>query len=70
MQDGPERTALYEQLYEMAGNEVPWIYGMHRTSVTVYQGWIKNYKYIEFTQTQVQYLNADLEAKKELLKKF
>ncbi len=70
MQDGPERTALYEQLYEMAGNEVPWIYGMHRTSVTVYQGWVKNYKYIEFNHTQVQYLNADLEAKKELLKKF
>ncbi len=70
MQDGPERTALYEQLYEMAGNEVPWIYGMHRTSVSVYQGWVKNYKYIEFNHTQVQYLNADLEAKKELLKKF
>lgn len=70
MQDGPARTALYEQLYEMAGNEVPWIYGMHRTSVTVYQGWVKNYKYIEFNHTQVQYLNADLEAKKELLKKF
>lgn len=70
MQDGPERTALYEQLYEMAGNEVPWIYGMHRTSVSLYQGWVKNYKYIEFNHTQVQYLNADLEAKKELLKKF
>jgi ABC-type transport system substrate-binding protein len=70
MQDGPERTALYEQLYEIAGNEVPWIYGMHRTAVTVVQGWVKNYKYLEFTQTQVQYLNVDLEAKKELLKKF
>lgn len=70
MQDGPERTELYEKLYEMVGDDVPWIYGMHRTTVSLAQGWLKNYKYIEFNHTQAQYLNVDLEAKKELLKKF
>jgi oligopeptide transport system substrate-binding protein len=70
MQDSPERTALYEKLYEMAAEQVPWIYGMHRTEVKLHQGWLKNFKYIEFTQHQSHYLNVDLETKKELLKKF
>lgn len=69
MQDSPERTALYEQMYVLAAEQVPWIYGMHRTAVTVFHGWLKNYKYIEFTQTQVQYLNLDLESKKVLVNK-
>jgi ABC-type transport system substrate-binding protein len=70
MQDSPERTALYEKLYEMVGDDVPWIYGLHRTTVSVSHGWMKNYKYTEFDNSQAQYLNVDLEAKKELLKKF
>lgn len=70
MQDSPERTALYEKLNEIAAEQVPWIYGMHRTDVKLHHGWVKNYKFIEFTQTQAQYLNIDLEAKKELLKKY
>mgnify|MGYP001627394734 CR=1 FL=1 len=70
MQDGPARTALYEKLYEMIGNDVPWIFGVHRTSISVSQGWLRNYKYHEFNNTQMQYLNVDLEAKKELIKKF
>ncbi|MBY0515654.1 MAG: ABC transporter substrate-binding protein [Bacteriovoracaceae bacterium] len=70
MQDSPERTALYEKLYEMVGDDVPWIYGVHRTTVSLNHGWLKNYKYIEFNHTQSQYLNVDLETKKELLKKF
>lgn len=69
MQDSPERTALYEKMYVLAGEQVPWIYGMHRTAVTVYHGWLKNYKYIEFTQTQTQYLNVDLESKKVMVNK-
>lgn len=70
MQDGPERTALYEKLSEMSADAVPWIYGLHRTEVRLQQGWLRNFKFIEFNHTQAQYLNVDLEAKKELLKKF
>jgi oligopeptide transport system substrate-binding protein len=70
MQDSPERTAMYEKLNEIAGMELPMIYGVHRTSNQVAQGWLKNFKFIEFTQTQAQYLKVDTEVKKELLKKF
>jgi hypothetical protein len=54
----------------MAANEVPWIYGFHRTEIFLAQAWLKNYKPIEFQHTQAQYLNVDLEVKKELSKKF
>ena len=70
MQDGPERTAMYEKLSEMSAEAVPWIYGLHRTEVRLQQGWMRNFKFIEFNHAQAQYLNVDLEAKKELLKKF
>jgi oligopeptide transport system substrate-binding protein len=69
LQDSPERTALYEKMYVLAAEQVPWIYGVHRMAVTVLHGWLKNFKYTEFTVTQAQYLNVDLEAKKELAKK-
>jgi ABC-type transport system substrate-binding protein len=70
MQDTPERTALYEKLYELAAQQMPIIFGVHRTSLQLVQGWLKNFKFFEFTQTQAQYLRVDTEVKKELLKKF
>lgn len=70
MQDGEERTALYEKLNEMAAEDVPWIFALHRTETRLQQGWLRNFKFIEFNHAQAQYLNVDLEAKKELLKKF
>lgn len=70
MQDTPERTTLYEKLNEMAAEDVPWIFAMHRTEVRLIQGWLRNFKYIEFNHAQAQYLSVDLEVKKELLKKF
>jgi oligopeptide transport system substrate-binding protein len=70
LQDSSNRTSMYEKMNEMAANEVPWIYGFHRTEIFLAQAWLKNYKPIEFQHTQAQYLNVDLEVKKELSKKF
>lgn len=70
MQDSPERTALYEKLNEMAALDVPWIFGFHRTDIYLAQAWLKNFKHMEFNHTQFQYLNVDLEVKKQLIKKF
>jgi oligopeptide transport system substrate-binding protein len=70
LQEGPERTALYEKLNEMVAVDVPWIFGFHRTKFYLVQAWLKNYKFMEFNHTQFQYLNVDLEVKKELSKKF
>jgi len=70
MQDSPERTELYEKLNEMAALDVPWVVGFHRTDIYLSQPWLKNYKFIEFDHASFQYLNVDLEVKRELIKKY
>jgi oligopeptide transport system substrate-binding protein len=70
MQDSPERTAQYEKLNEMSALDVPWVLGFHRTDIYLAQAWLKNFKHMEFNHTQFQYLNVDLEVKKQLIKKF
>jgi oligopeptide transport system substrate-binding protein len=70
LQDSPERTDLYEKLNEMIAFEVPWILGFHRTDIYLTQAWLKNFKHMEFNHSQFQYLNVDLEVKKQLLNKF
>lgn len=70
LQDSPERNSMYEKVNEMVATESPWIFGFHRTKFYLSHAWLKNFKFIEFTHTQFQYLNVDLEVKKELSKKF
>ncbi len=70
MQDSPERTAMYEKLNEMVALDLPWVIGFHRTDIYLAQAWLKNYKHMEFNHSQFQYLNVDLEVKKQLSKKF
>lgn len=70
LQDGPERTKMYEELNAMAALDVPWIFGFHRPEVYVSQAWLRNFKQMEFNHSQFQYLGVDLEVKKELSKKF
>ncbi len=70
LQDGPERSAFYEKLNETVAVDSPWIFGFHRTKFYLSQAWLKNFKFMEFNHSQFQYLNVDLEVKKELSKKF
>jgi ABC-type transport system substrate-binding protein len=70
LQDGPERSAFYEKMNEMVATEMPWIFGFNRTKFYLSHAWLKNYKFMEFNHSQFQYLNVDLEVKKELSKKF
>jgi oligopeptide transport system substrate-binding protein len=70
LQDSLERTSMYEKLNEMAALDTPWIFGYHRTEIYLAQAWLKNFKFMEFNHNQFQYLNVDLEVKKQLFKKF
>jgi ABC-type transport system substrate-binding protein len=69
MQDTPERTAIYEKMYRIAAENIPWIFGVHRQNFIIRHGYIKNYVPSDFNQGQVQYLNVDLKKKAEILKK-
>ncbi|MCY4643838.1 MAG: ABC transporter substrate-binding protein [Bacteriovoracales bacterium] len=66
LHDSPERTKLYEKMYKIAADRLPWIYGVHRQSFIMTQGWLKNFKKMEFEQGTEQYLSIDLEKKKQL----
>ncbi len=70
LQDSPERTAMYEKLNESVALDAPWVFGFHRTDIYMAQAWLKNFKHMEFNHSQFQYLNVDLEVKKQLSKKF
>lgn len=70
MQESPERAQLYDRLNQIAALDTPWIWSFHRSQFYVGQAWVKNFKNMEFNHTQFQYLNVDLEVKKELMKKF
>jgi len=69
MQDSPERTKIYEELYKMAAEEMPLLYGVHRQGYTLFHGWLKNFISTDFEAHQEIYLNVDIEKKKELIKK-
>jgi ABC-type transport system substrate-binding protein len=70
MQPSPERTALYEQLTKLAAEAVPMIYTVHQVHPALYHGWVKNYLWTDFHYGTEQYVNIDLQQKKELLSKF
>lgn len=70
LQDTPERTALYEKINRYAASQVPWLFALHRTRHHLIHSWVKNFKFTEFTATQFQYLDVDLEKKKEAQSKF
>jgi oligopeptide transport system substrate-binding protein len=70
MPDSPERTKLYAQMNKMIALEVPWMLGLHRTKEYLSQGWVKNFVYSEYFNHLYQYLDVDMEKKKELSKKF
>ncbi len=69
MQDSPERTELYRKLNMYIGEQVPWIFGLHREEYMVTQAWLKNYKFTDFTHGREKYLNIDTAKKTEYLKK-
>ncbi|MCM2349207.1 MAG: ABC transporter substrate-binding protein [Bacteriovoracaceae bacterium] len=70
LQDTPERSKLYAEINQMVSEDVPWILGFHRQKQYLSQGWIKNFEYTEYFQHLFQYLDVDLEKKKELSSKF
>ena len=69
LQDSPERTALYEKMNRIVAEKVPWIFGVHRQSYVLFHSWVKNYINADFNAGQAQYLNIDIDAKKEAIKK-
>lgn len=69
MQDSPERTKLYEAMNQEVAEQVPYIFGVHRTSFVVKHGWLKNHKFSTFSHGNAKYMDIDLAKKAELIEK-
>jgi oligopeptide transport system substrate-binding protein len=69
MQNSPERTKKYEEMYRYIGEEMPLVFGFHRVNYALNQGWLRNNKYHEFNHGMSKYLGIDLEKKEQLQKK-
>ncbi len=67
MQPGPERAALYAKLAQQVAEEVPLIFGVHRTSFVLKHAWLKNYKFSTFSGGNAKYYDIDLKKKKEVI---
>jgi oligopeptide transport system substrate-binding protein len=70
MQDTPQRTSIYQKLYEMAADLAPLIYGVHRQNFRLTHSWLKNFLNSDFDAGQAQYLDVDLELKNKLMNTF
>lgn len=69
MNDSPERTELYKKMNRILAEDVPALYTTHRPSMSFYYSWVLNYQYFDPKRSDsVQYLDIDLEKKKELSK--
>jgi len=65
MQPGPNRAKRYAKLSKMVAEEVPVIFGVHRTSFVLKHSWMKNYKFSTFSHGHAKYYDIDLKQKKK-----
>ena len=67
MADSPARTQLYEQMNQMAAEQVPMIYTVHKTVHILHHSWLKNYILTDFdSYGQDQYLDVDMQEKQAM----
>jgi ABC-type transport system substrate-binding protein len=69
MQDSPERTKIYEKLNRLIAEDMPMIFGVHRTRIFTTHKWLKNWKFSPFDHGNAAYMNVDLAEKQEVIQK-
>ncbi|MEL6343679.1 MAG: ABC transporter substrate-binding protein [Myxococcota bacterium] len=65
--DGPERTALYEQMSQIISDEVPWITRAHRIRQNLQQPWLQGFKYTSVHDQYYRYADVDVEQRATLV---
>jgi oligopeptide transport system substrate-binding protein len=62
--DGPQRTAVYQQMVKILVEDAPWLFDIHRMIVAVVHPWMKNYKYTDAGHDGAKYYGIDPSLKK------
>lgn len=67
MEDGPERTALYEDMSRIVSEQVPWVTRVHRIRQNLQQPWLENFKYTMVHDQYMRYADIDLPQRERLV---
>ena len=67
LEDGPARTALYEQMSRIVSDQVPWVTRTHRIRPNLQQPWLTGFKYTEVTDSYWAYAAVDADQRRRLL---
>ena len=67
LEEGPERTKLYERAAHIVSDEVPWITRTHRIRQNLQQPWLTGFKYTEVSYQFWRWCGVDADKRKELL---
>ena len=70
MEDGPERTALYQEMSTIISDEVPWVTRAHRIRQNLQQPWLENFKYTGVTDQYIRYADIDLPERQRLVEEW
>jgi oligopeptide transport system substrate-binding protein len=71
MHDSPARTQLYEKMNQLAAENVPLIYMVHKSDHILHHSWLKNATLSNFSYYgQEQYLNIDMDKKQAMKAQF
>ncbi len=63
MPDGPERTALYQQMADIIVEDCPWIFMSNWMAFSLNHSWVKNFKYHDFPYGMVKYYRIDTDVR-------
>jgi ABC-type transport system substrate-binding protein len=67
MEDGPERTALYEEMARIVSDQVPWVTRVHRIRQNLQQPWLENFKFTNVHNQYMRYVDIDLAERERLV---
>ncbi|MCB9764929.1 MAG: hypothetical protein H6739_34450 [Alphaproteobacteria bacterium] len=59
MVDGPERSALYQQMARMVADDVPWLVRVHRIRPNLQQPWVQGARYTDVHAQWWRYASVD-----------
>ena len=70
LSEGPERTAIYEKMAHLVGDDVPWVTRAHRIRQNLQQPWLSGMKYTEVNYQFWRYCAVDDEMRDRMIKEW
>jgi oligopeptide transport system substrate-binding protein len=70
MENGEPRLAIIRQMQEIIRRDVPWVFGLHPKTFSLYHGWVSNLKPNLMANNRTKYIRVDPALRTELRKQW